>query len=143
ASRRAPGKEALSEPVAAGRVAAAPVGPGPGFEPGPLPSMPASEAPAPTPEPEPLGEREAEPLAEAPAEGDVDFAIDPVLFEILKPEVAGHLETVDTWLASCEAGPQPLSDPLLRAVHTMNGAFAMTEVSVLTEVTAPLEGFLK
>ena len=72
------------------------------------------------------------------------FAIDPVLFEILKPEVDGHLETIDAWLAECAArGPQPVTDPLLRSVHTMNGAFAMTEVSVITDVTAPLEGFLK
>ena len=33
--------------------------------------------------------------------GDV-FSIDPVLLEILKPEVAGHLETVDAWLAAIE-----------------------------------------
>src|SRR5207342_1726388 len=72
------------------------------------------------------------------------FAIDPVLFEILKPEVDGHLETIDAWLAECAArGPQPVTDPLLRSVHTMNGAFAMTEVSVITDVTAPLEGFVK
>src|SRR5690606_29011513 len=28
-------------------------------------------------------------------------------------------------------------------VHTMNGAFAMTEVPLVTEVTAPLENYLK
>lgn len=72
------------------------------------------------------------------------FAIDALLFEILKSEVAGHLETVDAWLADCTAHyPQPVTDLLLRAVHTMNGAFAMTEVFVITHVTAPLEGFIK
>ena len=80
-------------------------------------------------------------VAEEEGEG---FAIDPVLFEILKPEVAGHLETVDAWLDACRtSGPQPVNDQLLRAIHTMNGAFAMTEVTALTEVTAPLEGFMK
>ena len=91
---------------------------------------------------EPAGE---EPLA-ADAETDDApvFSIDPVLLEILKPEVAGHLETVDAWLAACAArGPQPVTDPLLRSIHTMNGAFAMTEVMSITEVTAPLEGFVK
>ena len=39
--------------------------------------------------------------------------------------------------------PQPVTDTLLRAVHTMNGAFAMTEVTALTSITSPLEGFLK
>src|SRR4249919_2613461 len=81
--------------------------------------------------------------AEPEPEGDV-FSIDPVLLEILKPEVAGHLETVDAWLAACAArGPQPVTDPLLRSIHTMNGAFAMTELGVITDVTAPLEGYVK
>ncbi len=93
---------------------------------------------------------EAAAAVEAPVVADVGgepapaFAIDPVLFEILKPEVAGHLETVDAWLAQCAArGPQPITDPLLRSIHTMNGAFAMTEISVITDVTAPVEGYLK
>src|SRR5690606_3523297 len=67
-------------------------------------------------------------------------AIDSVLFDILKPEVSGHLDTMDAWLAE---GPHPVSDDLVRAVHTMNGAFAMTEVPIVTEVTAPLESYLK
>jgi chemosensory pili system protein ChpA (sensor histidine kinase/response regulator) len=115
-----------------------------------LPGMSVSAVAAPevaSPEPQapaPMAE-ELVSLFEAPAEdSEPAFVIDPVLFEILKPEVAGHLETVDAWLvASAMGGPQPVSDALLRAVHTMNGAFAMTEVTVLTEVTAPLEGFLK
>ena len=92
-------------------------------------------------EPEVLFSEEAE-LAEAAA-GD-RFAIDPVLFEILKPEVAGHLETVDAWIDACRArGPQLVTDQLVRAIHTMNGAFAMTEVTALTDVTSPVEGFMK
>ncbi len=67
-------------------------------------------------------------------------AIDSVLFDILKPEVSGHLDTVDAYLAE---GPHPVTDELVRAVHTMNGAFAMTEVPLVTEVTAPLESYLK
>jgi chemosensory pili system protein ChpA (sensor histidine kinase/response regulator) len=89
-----------------------------------------------------------EPEAEAVEAGQAGagpvFSIDPVLLEILKPEVAGHLEVVDAWLAACAArGPQPVSDPLLRSIHTMNGAFAMTDVMAITDVTAPLEGFVK
>ena len=80
----------------------------------------------------------------APTPEVVSFALDPVLLEILRPEVEGHLETVDAWLDQCAAvGPQQVEDRLLRAVHTMNGAFAMTEVSAITGVTAPLEGLLK
>ena len=67
-------------------------------------------------------------------------AIDSVLFDILKPEVSGHLDTVDAYLA---AGDRPVTDVLVRAVHTMNGAFAMTEVPMVTELTSPLENYLK
>ena len=82
----------------------------------------------------PLPEVEHDTGPLVPPTPDTGFAIDPVLFEILKPEVAGHLETIDAWLAACAAGgPQPVSDPLLRSVHTMNGAFAMTEVTALTD----------
>jgi chemosensory pili system protein ChpA (sensor histidine kinase/response regulator) len=86
----------------------------------------------------------AETVAHAEEEDRGAFAIDPVLFEILKPEVGGHLEAVDAWLAVCAArGPQPVTDPLLRSIHTMNGAFAMTDVVPITDVTAPLEGYIK
>ncbi|KFN43413.1 hypothetical protein N789_09060 [Arenimonas oryziterrae DSM 21050 = YC6267] len=117
---------------------------------GGLADRPASEVEAPE-----AVAMSAEPVVEAIPEpeevvelaedgGSTAFAIDPVLFEILKPEVDGHLETIDAWLAACAArGPQPVTDPLLRSVHTMNGAFAMTEVSVITDVTAPLEGYIK
>ena len=74
----------------------------------------------------------------------VSFALDPVLLEILRPEVEGHLEVVDAWLGAVrDRGPQRVEDRLLRSVHTMNGAFAMTEVAAITGVTAPLEGYLK
>ncbi|HAI58939.1 MAG TPA: hypothetical protein DCM32_03570, partial [Xanthomonadaceae bacterium] len=74
----------------------------------------------------------------------VAFALDPVLLDILRPEVAGHLETVEAWLDAADAEPpQPVEERLLRAVHTMSGAFAMTEVSTITAVTSPMEGFLK
>ncbi len=67
-------------------------------------------------------------------------AIDPVLFEILKPEVSGHLDTIEAWLAEPQ---QSLDEAVVRAVHTMNGAFAMTELPLVTEITSPLEHYLK
>jgi len=72
------------------------------------------------------------------------FALDSVLLEILRPEVEGHLGVVEAWLSAVVMQPEaPLEEPLLRSVHTMNGAFAMTEVSAITAVTAPLESFFK
>lgn len=69
--------------------------------------------------------------------------IDPVLFEILKAEVSGHLESVDGYVRACAKETIPVTDTLLRSVHTMNGAFAMTEVPVISEVVSPLEGYIK
>ncbi|MEZ5457175.1 MAG: Hpt domain-containing protein, partial [Lysobacteraceae bacterium] len=73
----------------------------------------------------------------------VEAHIDPDLFEILRPEVLGHLETIDAYVASCWLQPRHADDALLRAAHTINGAFAMTEVDTLVELTAPLEGYIK
>ena len=69
--------------------------------------------------------------------------IDAVLFEILKAEVAGHLSTIDEWLAAASGRGYSATDPLLRAMHTISGAFAMTEVPAITEVTGPMESYIK
>ena len=120
----------------------------------PEPEAPTADAPAEEPAQQVAAELE-EALAAFEPDADADIgadsaapetdriavaAIDAVLFDILKPEVSGHLDTVDAFLAQ---GERPVDDALVRAVHTMNGAFAMTEVPVVTEVTAPLENYLK
>ncbi|MDR3389170.1 MAG: Hpt domain-containing protein [Rudaea sp.] len=70
--------------------------------------------------------------------------IDPVLFEILKSEVATHLGVIDGYVAELRATPTlPASEPLLRAVHTLNGAIAMVDIPVISHVLAPLEGYIK
>ncbi|KAF1686502.1 hypothetical protein B1992_08105 [Pseudoxanthomonas broegbernensis] len=89
---------------------------------------------------------EPEPGAEAPAhvaEEGTPASVDSVLREILEAEVASHLETVDAWLAAARLSPQPASDALLRAIHTVNGAFAMTDVPEITLVTDAAETFIK
>ncbi len=73
----------------------------------------------------------------------VPAAVDALLLEILESEVAGHLESVDAWVAQSRVDPHPASEALLRAVHTMNGAFAMTEVPALSAVLSPAEGFVR
>ncbi|UKE72273.1 hybrid sensor histidine kinase/response regulator [Xanthomonas graminis] len=67
-------------------------------------------------------------------------SVDSVLREILEAEVGTHLETVRDWL---QQAPQPATEALLRAVHTMSGAFAMTDVPEITEVTGPAESYVK
>jgi len=70
-------------------------------------------------------------------------SVDSVLLEILEAEVASHLETVDAWIAAARQAPEPASEALLRAIHTMNGAFAMTDVPEITTVTDAAETFIK
>ena len=73
----------------------------------------------------------------------VHASVDAVLLEILAGEVGGHLVTIEDWLESARGAPQPATEALQRAVHTLNGAFAMTEVPVITEVTGPTEAYIK
>ena len=84
---------------------------------------------------------EAAPVAAEP-EG-TPAAVDGVLREILETEVATHLQTVRTWLARAATLAQPVDEGLLRALHTMNGAFAMADVPEITRVTAPAEQYVK
>ncbi len=91
-------------------------------------------------------------IAELTGDSDVESAwqamgslssIDPVLFDILRSEVTTHLAIVDTFLADARAAPLPITEPLLRAVHTLNGAIAMVDIPVIGQVLAPLEGYVK
>src|SRR3546814_11387905 len=54
-----------------------------------------------------------------------------------------HLATVDAWLAEAQSASTPATDALLRAVHTMNGAFAMTEVPAITDALSPAETYIR
>ena len=69
--------------------------------------------------------------------------LDPVLFDILKSETAMHLAVVDDFLAEVGASPLLVSEPLLRAAHTLSGAIAMVEIDPLSQMLSPLEGYLK
>ncbi|WP_254775323.1 Hpt domain-containing protein [Pseudoxanthomonas sp. GM95] len=71
-------------------------------------------------------------------------SVDSVLREILETEVNNHLQTVDAWLEpALAAGTAVATDPLLRAFHTMNGAFAMADVPEITEITGRAEQYVK
>ncbi|TDK20472.1 hybrid sensor histidine kinase/response regulator, partial [Luteimonas aestuarii] len=73
----------------------------------------------------------------------VPAKVDALLLEILDAEVTGHLATVDAWVAGAKAGDALGTDPLLRALHTMNGAFAMTEVPVVNGILGPSESYAR
>ena len=70
-------------------------------------------------------------------------SVDAVLREILEVEVDNHLDTVDTWLLKAQVDAVPVSEELLRAVHTMNGALAMADVPEITGVTSAAEQYVK
>ncbi|MCW5581230.1 MAG: Hpt domain-containing protein, partial [Luteimonas sp.] len=78
-----------------------------------------------------------QPLPTVPAK------VDALLLEILSAEVGGHLQTVDAWLLQARAGDTQGTEALLRALHTMNGAFAMTEVPVVNGVLGPAEQYVR
>jgi chemosensory pili system protein ChpA (sensor histidine kinase/response regulator) len=71
--------------------------------------------------------------------------LDPMLLEILRSEVEGHLGVVQAYLdaAGRQGEAQPVTEPLLRAVHTMHGAVSMADVPVVNDVVGPLEGYFK
>jgi len=79
----------------------------------------------------------------APVVESTPANIDSVLREILEAEVEVHQATLQAWLDAAADGPQPVTDGLLRAVHTMNGAFAMTDVPEITAVTGAAESYIK
>ncbi|MGH8077656.1 MAG: Hpt domain-containing protein, partial [Lysobacter sp.] len=121
--------------------------------PAPLPEVvePAVEAALEEVAAEPI-ESELEPAADADTlveasaeieEPTIPASIDPVLLEILSAEVNGHLATIEQWLIDAQSTPRPADDRMQRAIHTLNGAFAMTEVPVITDVTAPAELYVK
>ncbi|NOT89006.1 MAG: response regulator [Lysobacter sp.] len=81
-------------------------------------------------------------LIESEDEG-IPVSVDAVLFEILQAEVGGHLNTIDGWLARAHGTQAVADEPLVRAIHTMNGAFAMTEVPSITDALTPAEGYVR
>ena len=135
ADRLAAGEEVMYVPAAAAPVAAEPV------------AMAEPEVVAETIEATPVQEAVVEVpevVAEAETVPEGDYAsIDPILLEILRTEVASHLQTIQQWIDATSFSPQAATDALRRAVHTISGAFAMTEVPHITDVLSPTEGYIR
>jgi len=79
---------------------------------------------------------------ESPVDMPAMPPIDPVLLEILRSEVAQYLQTIRAAIQRSE-GALPVSEELLRAVHTLHGAIAMVDIPLLTQLLSPLEGLFK
>jgi len=73
----------------------------------------------------------------------VPASVDALLLEILDNEVQGHLQTVGDWLGAIDAGAPADGERLLRALHTMHGAFAMAEVPAIGLLLGPAEEYAR
>ncbi|MFC3608317.1 Hpt domain-containing protein [Stutzerimonas tarimensis] len=71
-------------------------------------------------------------------------ALDPQLVEIFRNEAEAHLDAVDAFLAQCDQQlPQPVSDGLQRALHTLKGSAHMAGILPIAEIVTPLEKLAK
>ncbi len=76
--------------------------------------------------------------------GADDELIDPQLLEIFRNEAETHLDTLVGFLADCaQELPQPVSDDLQRALHTLKGSAYMAGILPIAEIAAPLEKLVK
>ncbi len=75
---------------------------------------------------------------------DDDDALDPQLLEIFRNEAESHLTTLVSFLADCaQRLPQPVTDALQRALHTLKGSAHMAGILPVAEIATPLEKMVK
>ena len=73
-----------------------------------------------------------------------DDALDPQLLEIFRNEAESHLTTLVSFLADCaQRLPQPVTDALQRALHTLKGSAHMAGILPVAEIATPLEKMVK
>ncbi len=79
-------------------------------------------------------------MNDAPFEAAANESIDPQLLEIFRNEAQGHLASIDSFLEHAEQHlPQPVSDTLQRALHTLKGSAAMAGVAPIAELAGALD----
>ncbi|WP_278361564.1 Hpt domain-containing protein, partial [Stutzerimonas kunmingensis] len=82
--------------------------------------------------------------APSAAPQDDDDALDPQLLEIFRNEAESHLTTLVSFLADCaQRLPQPVTDALQRALHTLKGSAHMAGILPVAEIATPLEKMVK
>lgn len=118
------------------------------------------EAPAPEDEVEEKGEetvaisdeKDAGLDVELPAEekdetdeAAAEAAMDSALYEIFSKEAGSHLVVVNAFLSHARPNPgkAPVSDDLVRSIHTLNGAASMAELEPVHRLTDPMEMYVK
>ena len=68
--------------------------------------------------------------------------VDQLLLDVLRSEADAHLGVIDAAVAHGRERTLMVREELVRAVHTLNGAFAMVEAPQITQLLMPLEGWL-
>jgi chemosensory pili system protein ChpA (sensor histidine kinase/response regulator) len=70
--------------------------------------------------------------------------LEPVLLDIYRMETEGHLKQIDEYLENyATGGSHKVSEPLIRALHTLKGSSRMAGVAPVAEVCAVLEKYTK
>ncbi|QGZ32574.1 Hpt domain-containing protein [Stutzerimonas stutzeri] len=83
-------------------------------------------------------------LDEPAPEPVVEDVLDPQLLEIFRNEAEAHLTTLVDFLADCaQRLPQPVTDALQRALHTLKGSAHMAGILPMAEIATPLEKMVK
>jgi chemosensory pili system protein ChpA (sensor histidine kinase/response regulator) len=93
---------------------------------------------------EPEGDVVAAEIVDAEVEGLDGEPLDPQLLEIFRNEAEMHLDTLVSFLADCaQELPQPVTDDLQRALHTLKGSASMAGIVPVAEIASPLEKLVK
>ena len=70
--------------------------------------------------------------------------LDPVLLEIYSKESEGHLDELDSYVQHVnEGGSRKVTEPLIRALHTLQGSSRMAGIISIADVCAKLEKYAK
>ena len=111
-----------------------------------------SEEPEPEPEslPEPVEfmveDISLETVDSSPLEAheEASAELDPLLLKIFRAETQTHVGQINSFLDKCQMGlPQPLSDALQRALHTLKGSAHMAGIQPVAQLATPLEKLAK
>jgi len=70
--------------------------------------------------------------------------LDPVLLDIYSKESQGHLDAIDSYISTVkDGGSRKVTEPLIRALHTLQGSSRMAGVVSVAQVCSKLEKYAK
>ena len=108
----------------------------------PLPTLDELEAPTETADTAALEEQPLPAAAESVEHAAPE--LDPLLLKIFRTETQVHIGQINIFLDKCQqALPQPLSDALQRALHTLKGSAHMAGIQPVAQLATPLEKLAK